>query len=313
MQAMLCIVLLAIGLSQISALPSPALQLDQPGNNLMQFLLQSRDLSRDGSHSIDCISYYLPLIDQAGTVYKEQISACLEQSALEIAQINDTTKADREAIDASATNSCDALNSCSELEAAENFFECYSKAGSDSTKSMFTISANASELLAVVKEEKRLIQVNEYVCTNKTQRIYEEDSAKHYEDLKLCMEGAPIPSETTSSEAPSTQSSTESSSTDSSSTDSSSTESSSTDSSSSESSPDDSSSTESSSTESSSSDSSSDSTESSTESSSTESTTASSGGEKEALPEEDLKSESSQNKSEMQRLVNSLQEWFKTH
>jgi len=128
MQAMLCIVLLAIGLSQISALPSPALQLDQPGTNLMQFLLQSRDLSRDGSHSIDCISYYLPLIDQAGTVYKEQISACLEQSALEIAQINDTTKADREAIDASATNSCDALNSCSELEAAENFFECYSKA-----------------------------------------------------------------------------------------------------------------------------------------------------------------------------------------
>jgi len=57
---------------------------------------------------------------------------------------------------------------------------------------MFTISANASELLAVVKEEKRLIQVNEYVCTNKTQRIYEEDSAKHYEDLKLCMGGAPI-------------------------------------------------------------------------------------------------------------------------
>ncbi|XP_016946502.1 uncharacterized protein LOC108022169 [Drosophila biarmipes] len=303
MQAQLFLVLLALGLGQISALPSPSL-LDQPSTNLMQFLLQSRDFSSDGSHSIECISYYLPLIEEAGNVYKEQISACLEQSALEIAQINDTTKADREAINDSATDSCNALKICSEFEAAENFFDCYSKAGSDSTKSMFTISANASELLAVVKEEKRLIQVNEYVCTNKTQRTYEENSAKHYEDLKLCMGGAPIPSSTTSTETPSTQSSTGSSSSDSS------TASSSTESSSSESSPADSteSSTESSSSESSPSDS----TESSTESSSSESSTASSGDDKEAAPEEDLKSESSQNKSDMQRLVKSLQEWFKT-
>ncbi|KAI8039799.1 hypothetical protein M5D96_007223, partial [Drosophila gunungcola] len=160
----LCVVLLAIGLSQIVALPSPSLQINHPSTNFLQYLIQSRDLANgNGDHSIDCLGYYIPLIN-------EGVTACLEQAALEISQINDSTKDDRDAIDASALSSCDALKVCSEKEAAEDYFECYSEAGSNSTKSMFAISANASELLAFVKEEVRLIQVNEYVCTNKTQR-----------------------------------------------------------------------------------------------------------------------------------------------
>ncbi|XP_017125531.1 cell wall protein IFF6 [Drosophila elegans] len=302
MQAKLCLVLLAIGLSQIVALPSPSLQINHPSTNFLQYLMQSRDLANgNGDHSIDCLGYYIPLINEGVTVYENNFKACLEQAALEISQINDSTKDDRDAIDASALSSCDALKVCSEKEAAEDYFECYSEAGSDSTKTMFAISANASELLAFVKEEVRLIQVNEYVCTNKTQRVYAENSAKLYEELTLCIGGAPIPSEVTSTEPTTTQSSTDSTSVDP------------------ESSTDSSpavpeSSTDSSTESESSTDSTSAASETSTDSTTTEpESSTNSEGDKEAAPEEDLKSLSSHNNKDIQNILKNLQNWFKSH
>ncbi|XP_017049867.1 cell wall protein IFF6 [Drosophila ficusphila] len=212
MQAKLCILLLAIGLSEILAVPYPLWQPTNPSADFLQFLIQSRDLISDSDHSIECLNYYSPLLNDELTAYQNNFKGCLEESALEVSQINDKTKDDRDAIDASAVSSCEALTVCSEKEAAEEYFQCYSEAGSNGTKSMFTISANASELLAFVQEEVRLIKVNEYVCTNKTQRAYAENSAKLYEDLGSCISGAPIPESTTSTETPVTESSTDTSS-----------------------------------------------------------------------------------------------------
>ncbi|KAH8266281.1 hypothetical protein KR038_006120 [Drosophila bunnanda] len=207
MQFKLCVVLLALGLSQVLAVPAPSLLLTHPETNFMQFLMQSRDLSNDGSHSLDCLSYYTPLMNGAVEKYNNDFKACLEEASLEVAAINDDTKDNRTLIDNSATESCAALEACSQLTSAEEYFHCYTGAGANNAKSMFTISANASELLAYVQEKVRLIEVNEFACTNKTQRTYAEDTADIYESMSLCFAGAPIPSETSSTAAPQTSSS----------------------------------------------------------------------------------------------------------
>ncbi|XP_017019979.1 uncharacterized protein [Drosophila kikkawai] len=207
MQSKLCVVLLALGLSQILAVPAPSLVLTHPETNFMQFLMQSRDLANDGTHSLECLSYYTPLLNSAVEKYNNDFKACLDEATLQVAAINDDTKENRTLIDQSATDSCAALETCSQLTAADEYFECYSEAGSSNAKSMFTISANASELLAYVKEQVHIIQVNEYICTNKTQRTYAEDTADIYESLSLCFSGAPIPTETSSTAAPETSSS----------------------------------------------------------------------------------------------------------
>ncbi|EDW48394.1 suppressor protein SRP40 [Drosophila sechellia] len=362
----LCTILLAIGLSQ--AVAYPPLQLNNPHQNLVQFLIQSRDLGNDESHTFDCMNYYLPLLNEVVETYRADVNACVNKAIEEVAQINDNTKEERNDIDNSAKTSCNALTACSAIESAIDYFSCYSEAGANNTKTMFTISANASELLAAVQEEVRLIKVKEEVCTNKTQRAYGEAYGQLYADLGDCIAGAPIPSESTSTQASSTDSSTDSSSastesstdsssasTDSSTDSSSASTESSTDSSSvsTESSTDSSTDSSSASTESStdsssastesstdsssvstesstdsstdsssvstesstdsSTDSSSASTESSTDSSSvsTESTTSS--GEKEAPPEEDLKSLSSQNSNDLQKILKNLRAWFKNH
>ncbi|XP_017079397.1 suppressor protein SRP40 [Drosophila eugracilis] len=214
MQSKLCIVLLAIGLSQILALPSPSLEFNNPSNHLLQLLIQSRDINSDSTHSIECITYYNTVLNELFTTYESDFKVCLAESAEETAAIEDTTKQERDEINSSATSSCAALSACSEIETAEQFFKCYSEAGSSGTKTLFTISADASEQLALVEEQVRLIQVKEYACTNKTQREYTENSAGVYVELQLCIAGAPIPSETTSTQATSTESSTDSSSSD---------------------------------------------------------------------------------------------------
>ncbi|EDW91700.1 suppressor protein SRP40 [Drosophila yakuba] len=406
MQVKLCAILLAIGLSQVVAYPP--VQLNNPHQNLVKFMIQSREVSSNSDHTLECLDYYLPLLDEVVETYKTDLNACLDEASSEVAQINDNTKDERDAIDASATSSCAALTVCSAKEAAEEYFKCYSEAGTNNTKTMFTISANASELLAAVQEEVRLIKVKEAVCTNKTQRAYGENYGALYEELGGCIGGAPIPSETTSTQSTSTDSSTDSSSvstesstdsssastesstdsstdsssastesstdsstdsssvstessTDSSSTDSSSvstesstdsstdsssvstessTDSSSTDSSSvstesstdsstdsssvsTESSTDSSTDSSSSSTESStdsssastesSTDSSSDSTASSTESSSVSTESTTEDGNKEMSPEEDLKSVSTQNSNDLEKILKNLRVWFKNH
>ncbi|KAH8384188.1 hypothetical protein KR200_011596 [Drosophila serrata] len=207
MQFKLYAVLLAIGLSEILAVPAPSLVLTHPDTNFMQFLMQSRDISNDGAHSLECLSYYTPLLNGAVEKYNNDFKACLDEASQQVAAIDDDTKENRVLIDNSATESCQALEACSKLTASEEYFQCYTGAGATNAKSMFTISANASELLAYVQEKVRLIQVSEFACTNKTQRTYAEDTADIYESLNLCFAGAPIPTETSSTAAPETSSS----------------------------------------------------------------------------------------------------------
>lgn len=128
MQFKVCVVLLALGLSQILAVPAPSLVLTHPETHFMQFLMQSRDLAADSSHSLDCLNYYTPLLNGAVEKYNNDFKACLDEAALQVEAISDDTKDNRTAIDDSATDSCQALQVCSALTEPDQYFECYSEA-----------------------------------------------------------------------------------------------------------------------------------------------------------------------------------------
>ncbi|KAH8331459.1 hypothetical protein KR074_004029 [Drosophila pseudoananassae] len=201
MNTKLCIVLLAIGLTQAIAVPAPALQFAYPETNFIQYL-QARDLTSDPSHSVACMNYYIPQLNDVANQFKANFQACLDEANLELEAIDDKTSANRTQINESATDSCQLLQSCSTIETSIDFFSCYSSAGSESARNMYTISADASELEAYVVEQIRLIDVNKYVCTNNSERAYVQDTAAVYDKLNLCIEGGPLPSETTASPEP---------------------------------------------------------------------------------------------------------------
>ncbi|ALC42153.1 CG5767, partial [Drosophila busckii] len=199
-----CVLLLALGLSQ--AVPHMLL----PDVGLMQFMMRSRDLSQDNpTRSLSCFDYYLPQLNNIADNYKTEYAACLTAAKEAEAGIDDTTKENRTRIDNASDDACKALTTCSALSGSIAYFECYAEAGGDNAKTMYTISANSSELLAQVREEYRLIEIEQYSCTNKSERAYVENTANTYEELSKCLSGQGIPTNpppTESTAAPPTES-----------------------------------------------------------------------------------------------------------
>ncbi|XP_034479275.1 protein TsetseEP isoform X6 [Drosophila innubila] len=192
MYSKVCVLLLAIGLSQ--AVP----QIHLPDVGLMNFMIQSRDISQDNpTRSLSCFDYYLPLLSEVAETYKTDYAKCLDVAEASRQQINDNTEDDRTQINQSATDACKLLETCSKEENSIPYFDCYTNAGSQNTKTMFEISANSAELLAQVRELYRNIDVDQYMCTNKSERAYVENTSNVYEELNLCVSGkAPVPKPT---------------------------------------------------------------------------------------------------------------------
>ncbi|SPP73588.1 mucin-5AC [Drosophila guanche] len=212
MYAKVCVLLLAVGLSQAFVQEPVVL----PQEHLMRLVMQSRDVGTDAAHSLECLAYYMPQMNAVGEKFDKDTKLCLSEAQTKVDAINDTTQPNRTAIEDSGTSSCSALKECSSIEAAESYFACTAAAGSDNAKSMFTISANSNELVSQVKETYRQIQVWQYECTNKTQREYAENTAAVYEAMGACMAGADVPTTgptpeptTASTPAPATESTAE--------------------------------------------------------------------------------------------------------
>lgn len=127
MYTKLCVVLVAIGITQALAVPTPALRFAYPQTNFIQYL-QSRDLTSDPSHSVACMNYFIPQINEVANQFNENFNACIEEADLERQGIDEKTSANRTQINNSATNSCELLQSCSTIEGSYDFFSCYSKA-----------------------------------------------------------------------------------------------------------------------------------------------------------------------------------------
>ncbi|XP_060655167.1 protein TsetseEP [Drosophila nasuta] len=211
MFAKLCVLFLAIGLSQAASSKV------DPDVSFMQYMMKSSALIQASSTSTECFGIYLPKLQDVAEQWKADTIACEDTAEEAREQIDDKTKDNRTAIDASATGACAALTTCSQKTSALDYFECYEKAGSDDAKIMYTISANSAELLAVVIEDYRLIDNEKFVCTNKSERAYVENTAQVYDDLDLCLRGIEVTTTTsTTTQAPTSSESTTEESTDSS-------------------------------------------------------------------------------------------------
>lgn len=120
MYTKLCVLLLAVGMSQ--AVP----QLVMPDLNLMQFMMQTRDLQGNPARSLECFDYYIPILNGYAETYKKEFQQCLDVAAAARLEIDDTTVENRTVINNAANGACEALTECSKLEIATEFFQCYS-------------------------------------------------------------------------------------------------------------------------------------------------------------------------------------------
>ncbi|XP_050324302.1 uncharacterized protein LOC126755635 isoform X1 [Bactrocera neohumeralis] len=190
--------------------------------NLLQLMVDTRANQRaNPEQSLACFDYYLKVFDDLNEEYRLGFAACLDTAEDDRSKVDAATQPERDAIEASAKSSCEALNACAQLVGSIEYFSCFSSTGKDNTESMYEISADAGETLANVRESYRLIENAEHRCTNASEREYVENTYKANLDLQSCLRGesavpttvAPTPtspSETSPGETESTAAPTES-------------------------------------------------------------------------------------------------------
>ncbi|KAL7727280.1 hypothetical protein ACLKA6_016033 [Drosophila palustris] len=189
MYSKVCVLLLAIVLSQAKP------QGNLPDNRLVTFMLQTTGLSHSNpERSLSCFDYYLPLLKELADQFKVDYHNCLESAKLARQNVDGSTENNRTQLNDAAMEACAVLSTCSQKSDSIEFFHCYTDAGSDGSKSLYAISANATELLDQVHEKYRIIDISEKSCTSKTERAHTEKTADTYEEFNKCLAGvSPVP------------------------------------------------------------------------------------------------------------------------
>ncbi|XP_065364697.1 protein TsetseEP-like [Calliphora vicina] len=191
-------VILSVGFACVLAFVNASNFIGQESDNgLLSYMARSNDLLRqDPSRSLECFSYYIPLINEIASRYESNYQACLNESLAARSKADNATWDQRNDLANAAESSCALLSQCGEDESVEGIFECYINGGAANIQTMYSINANASQELAALREQYYLIQSDEYRCTNDTKRAYEKESAAAYANLNSCILGnSPVPTQ----------------------------------------------------------------------------------------------------------------------
>ncbi|EDW14807.1 uncharacterized protein LOC6573259 [Drosophila mojavensis] len=136
-----------------------------------------------------CFSFYRPMLDSIAEQYEAQYNLCNsqyeDQAVIEYAKWQQP----REQLTSRGRNSCGRIDNCASIVSAVQAFECYAEVGSDESKTMYGISANAIEMLTDMEAlYQKLISAKD-ICINNAERTYVEFTATVYEALNDCLSG----------------------------------------------------------------------------------------------------------------------------
>lgn len=208
-------------------------KLQLPKVKKIQILKQtSEELSaQNPRNSVGCFDYYRPTLDIVTQQYEVQYNQCLVQYDANSSLEDSKWELPRQQLERTGLTSCNVLKDCSTIVGYVEAFECFAEAvrsidsdtlsiekvtlplflifiaflslspflfcysqGAEQSKSMYEISANATELAVQVEEFYKTLDTAKSICINNAERHYVEDTTTTYEGLNNCLSGkAPVP------------------------------------------------------------------------------------------------------------------------
>ncbi|KAL7726858.1 hypothetical protein ACLKA6_001921 [Drosophila palustris] len=130
-----------------------------------------------------CFSVYIPRLDSISTQYELEITKCNKAFEEQIAVEDSYFSHHRSQLDRNGVDSCRAIIDCSSIVGYVEAFECFAKMGAEQSKSMLTLSANALQVAAELKESYQLFETKQTICLNNAEAKYVKDTTHEYEQL----------------------------------------------------------------------------------------------------------------------------------
>ncbi|KAH8416646.1 hypothetical protein KR222_000399 [Zaprionus bogoriensis] len=181
------ILLLAMG-SSLAALMSLQLKISSE-QRLLDLLLKSHESSGNSELNQYCFNRYRPLLKAVADQYEKDYEHCVVAFHLECEVIDAIYIIPREEVDHYARSICRSLQKCDDHASTLEAFECFAARGSEESKRLYSLSADAGVFAREMKELRRAAQSICDACTSQAEREYWENTLSTYEELSECLNG----------------------------------------------------------------------------------------------------------------------------
>ncbi|EDW32229.1 GL11526 [Drosophila persimilis] len=135
-----------------------------------------------------CFARYLPQLESQGTTWSKSYSSCLKKSTSERQSLDTNVSAAQNQLREAAMGISAFIDHCLDISDALDFFNCFAKMSKQQLATVYTISYNASEDALSLSQQLSTIDVEHYLCTNRTEHSYVEGTDRVFRDLDQCLQ-----------------------------------------------------------------------------------------------------------------------------
>ncbi|XP_034654817.1 uncharacterized protein LOC117892587 [Drosophila subobscura] len=145
-------------------------------------------LETNESTTKECFARYLPQLENEGATWSKSYSSCLEIATTERQSVVTNVAAAQNQIREAAMAIGAFIDDCLGIVDALDFFNCFAKMSKQQLATVYTISYNASEDALSLSQQLGTIEVQHYLCTNRTEHTYVEGTDRVFRDLDQCLQ-----------------------------------------------------------------------------------------------------------------------------
>ncbi|XP_030555169.1 uncharacterized protein LOC115758586 [Drosophila novamexicana] len=187
------IVFITLLLSQLLSL-----QLAQEPRSLnsLTAYLESHDLAGVGNTK-KCFASYLPQLEQVGANWSTAYSGCQRQADTVRDTVLSKLGGEQNLMREAALRIDSYIDSCLSITNVLDYFNCFAKLSKQQLAAMYAISFNASENALSLTQQLNGIDVERYLCTNRTEESYVLGTARIFDALDKCLQLAANSAKTT--------------------------------------------------------------------------------------------------------------------
>ncbi|SPP82877.1 uncharacterized protein LOC117585232 [Drosophila guanche] len=185
----LLMAMLVLGLA-LGSLP----KLKRPTTPKIHSLEQQSELLsvQNPSRTQICFGYYGPKLNTVSSKYEFDYLACTDSFEKSSQAIYCNWNSTLYGLASQADYGCNTFADCSTIVDYVEAFECFARWGAQESKTMYAISANATESAATIQMQLQTKENQLAICVNEADRYFVEDTTAMYEELNACLNGLPV-------------------------------------------------------------------------------------------------------------------------
>uniref|UniRef100_A0A0A1WZA8 Protein TsetseEP n=1 Tax=Zeugodacus cucurbitae TaxID=28588 RepID=A0A0A1WZA8_ZEUCU len=143
--------------------------------------------------SMQCFSIYVPLLNEASNQWAIAYEKCVKAAENGRNGILAEANSRNKDISTVAGGICGYVQSCDSNVDDLSALDCFGYMSSNTVSTIYTVSNNASDIVATLRQRINLIDIDSYRCSNASEREYIERTGQIYTALNFCLENGPPP------------------------------------------------------------------------------------------------------------------------